>query len=295
MVKAWANCPLPIIPKDERLRGSSNHKPQGICQNCNRITALNSTTYQLCASCSDKFRYYGITCDVPNCKSFGDGLIKIVFCHGKYVCGKCDNVWSRKKYNLWEEFVEHRHIQLSRPEPFITAEAEGLIIKVNSPVKTHTIAECSSCKREVMIYKSCYQLCDLCSRKYRYYGETCQCCNFYSARGFDDKESIFYCDNCSQRKNTYGMTYHFYKTQLRTIINCMVCGVSVSHNKLEGEDRCSAYIDHDHKTNTIRGILCAKCNVIEGMLDKLSISAETYALNLMKYLTSLSIGNTQKE
>ena len=69
-----------------------------------------------------------------------------------------------------------------------------------------------------------------------------------------------------------------------TITNCQICKEPVSHTKQKGESKCSANIDHDHDTDITRGIICHYCNAIEGMIDKIDISAHAYATRLKAYL-----------
>lgn len=287
MIKAWKNCPLPTIPQEERTK----HKSVGICRgSCNSLKRIDNVTYQLCSHCSNKYRWFGASCDVPNCEAIGDGSLGFNTRENKIVCLHCYDLWRRMDFCIWERLVEQRHLVLLRPDTYVKALEEGLVSIVDNPVNEGDIAECKYCKKQKTITGSLqYQLCGSCAAKLRYYGEKCSvggtepCPN--SAMYFDTQETRYVCNGCAQTKGKYNLSsYAMYETQIRTKNNCMICEKSVSHNKAEGERKCSAYIDHDHKTGKTRGILCHQCNVIEGLTENLPIDALTYAKNLVAYL-----------
>ena len=56
----------------------------------------------------------------------------------------------------------------------------------------------------------------------------------------------------SSKKSRYGISEQLYMG-LMAIPSCEICGVPFIHN----QEKC---IDHDHKTERIRGILCNSCN-----------------------------------
>lgn len=70
---------------------------------------------------------------------------------------------------------------------------------------------------------------------------------------------------CYRRENDkskYGLTssQSDWVDQLRQHGRCFCCNEKRGSRKL--------FIDHDHKTNQVRGILCMRCNIVEGYISK---------------------------
>lgn len=68
-----------------------------------------------------------------------------------------------------------------------------------------------------------------------------------------------------QKKAKYGLTETEYKEMFKVQDNkCLICGDSFEHTK--------AFVDHDHLTGKVRGLLCTRCNSLLGMCrDDISI------------------------
>ena len=283
--KTFHNVPLKEIPKENRVK----QKELGICQGeCNSIKPINNTTYQLCGDCSSKWRYHGYSCDVPNCESVADGSIRFNTKENKLLCKNCHSSWRTMKFCIWERFVESRHLYFLRPETFVKALAEGLVARVENSVRQKEIAECYHCHKEAKINNAEYQLCNTCIFELQYHGETCSikgsepCPN--PAYIFDTHESRFVCNSCNKIKAKYNITsYAIYESQIRTITECTICSVPVSHNKPEGKKHSTAFIDHDHETGLIRGILCNSCNTAEGYIKKTGLCPEEWSRRLIAY------------
>lgn len=63
-----------------------------------------------------------------------------------------------------------------------------------------------------------------------------------------------------QKKYKYGITEDEYLNMFSVQDNkCAICGKSFEETK--------AFVDHDHKTGKVRGLLCTKCNSVLGMAD----------------------------
>lgn len=78
-----------------------------------------------------------------------------------------------------------------------------------------------------------------------------------------------------QKKSKYGLTEPEYKNLFQTQGNkCLICGDSFESTK--------AFVDHDHKTGKVRGLLCTRCNTLLGM----SRDNPDILVNAIKYLNN---------
>ena len=78
-----------------------------------------------------------------------------------------------------------------------------------------------------------------------------------------------------------GLTEGFkYKLQIANVHFPM----NVSHDKENGESRCSACIDHDHETGITRGVLCQDCNKKEGAVKEWAKHLNTDLLGVIESL-----------
>lgn len=68
-------------------------------------------------------------------------------------------------------------------------------------------------------------------------------------------------------RDRYGMTLEEYNEKVRTQGNrCAVCRRPESDKTRDGKPR-RLTVDHDHATNTVRGLLCKRCNLITWALE----------------------------
>lgn len=87
-----------------------------------------------------------------------------------------------------------------------------------------------------------------------------------------------------QLKNRYGITIEEYDEMLSNQNGgCAICGKTTAYNN--GTKRL--HIDHDHKTNLIRGLLCSQCNTTLGHLEKIGID------NFISYLIKIKEKNNE--
>lgn len=86
---------------------------------------------------------------------------------------------------------------------------------------------------------------------------------FYHKRRTEQPE-IMYMERRSQRlKRTYGITSEQYEALLtKQNGRCAICGISQT-NQQKGK----LHVDHDHKTNAVRGLLCSGCNLGLGTVN----------------------------
>lgn len=65
------------------------------------------------------------------------------------------------------------------------------------------------------------------------------------------------------RLRKYGLTYEQFEQMLKDhFYQCAICGFEYDGNKA-----MFPFIDHNHKTGKVRGLLCSKCNFAIGQLN----------------------------
>ncbi len=78
---------------------------------------------------------------------------------------------------------------------------------------------------------------------------------------------------CVELKSKYGITDFDYIIMYQKQSGmCGICGIPKSLRNVNGERHGILHIDHCHKTNKVRGLLCYRCNTLIGYaLEKINI------------------------
>lgn len=78
------------------------------------------------------------------------------------------------------------------------------------------------------------------------------CGNKYPLNEFPQllSSGIYRCRNC-----IYCANPHYKELVDKYGEHCQICGIGIGHSK-----DCKLAVDHNHKTNKIRGLLCNRCN-----------------------------------
>jgi hypothetical protein len=84
-------------------------------------------------------------------------------------------------------------------------------------------------------------------------------------------------------KSKYGMTWAEYQKMLKTQRQrCAICGRKEKRPGRSGKIRTLS-VDHDHRTGSVRELLCADCNVGLGCVDDNIKTLQTMIAYLQKH------------
>lgn len=124
-----------------------------------------------------------------------------------------------------------------------------IIIKHNGQRGTRSIKEC----------RNCGQLFSELNIRIRN-GEGVFCCNeCYKEYRLKNKRDEKTANKLYQKKHKYGLTSNEYYNLFESQGNrCAICNEEFS-------DKLKGVVDHNHKTEIVRGILCQRCNTLLGM------------------------------
>lgn len=85
-----------------------------------------------------------------------------------------------------------------------------------------------------------------------------ECYKEYRKKNKKDEKEL---NRLHQKKTKYGLSAEEYYSMFKKQNNkCVICGQEFS-------DSNKAFVDHCHKTNRVRGLLCTKCNLLLGMAN----------------------------
>jgi Autographiviridae endonuclease VII len=83
----------------------------------------------------------------------------------------------------------------------------------------------------------------------------------------------------SYLKRSHGLSDEDYNSQL--VVQGYVCAVCKRVNPSKpGDDPQKLAVDHNHRTDANRGVLCRRCNLVLGMLE----DSQELLFRLMEYL-----------
>lgn len=89
-------------------------------------------------------------------------------------------------------------------------------------------------------------------------------------KSYHKDKGYYVCYDCAMKrqrgwhhKNTYRITTEDYNKMFQKQNGC--CAICKVHTK---ELKRGLHIDHNHKTNEVRGLLCHRCNTALGLLDE---------------------------
>ena len=123
----------------------------------------------------------------------------------------------------------------------------------------HKFGYCFLCQKENQKMRS--GICCSCFNKSSTIN--CFCCN----KEWKQRISIDgVCQTCYYMLKKYNLSKVTYK-ELRTIKTCQICDIPIIYTIGNSPNR--AIVDHCHTTHRVRGIICYKCNIIEGMIRDL--------------------------
>ncbi len=127
------------------------------------------------------------------------------------------------------------------------------------------------------------------------YQSYCKDCNRETAKDWyrnSNKEKTKIASRRTMLKSKYGISIEEYQEILEKQNGvCAICGLAetVISNKKGGVD--SLRVDHCHKTGTVRGLLCSKCNFGIGNFNDsmyLLTSATNYLLDFKQKLLKIN-------
>lgn len=126
---------------------------------------------------------------------------------------------------------------------------EDIIIKSKGKRGTRSILTCLNCGK---------QFSELNIKIKQGKGKFCcnECYKEFRKKNSKDKKEA---NRLYQKKNKYGLSSEEYYALFENQNNkCAICGCEFS-------DSVKGFVDHDHITNKVRGLLCSTCNSLLGM------------------------------
>jgi len=142
------------------------------------------------------------------------------------------------------------------------------LVSIGSIVTKVNMKQCTVCKEQKepdLFYKNAYR-CKSCDNKAR------------KKYRLDNPEKALASQRRRNYKHKYGLTVEEYNSILKRQDGCCAICKSVTSFGPYGSQRLA--IDHCHKTDNVRGLLCNRCNRALGLLQ----DDITVLLSAIKYL-----------
>ena len=94
------------------------------------------------------------------------------------------------------------------------------------------------------------------------------------------------CQSLKTKAKTYNTTPEKIKELMRSSNHqCQICGIAEEEASHGQTSHYGLYIDHDHITGNLRGMLCHKCNLMVGHADDSVETLKSAIAYLIKFKT----------
>jgi len=151
--------------------------------------------------------------------------------------------------------------------------------------KTYWTRVCNSCRSKKRRGK-----CDLCKRDNQTISKgICSNCYFQTAIAPNPERLRAFQIKSRERHllRKYKMTLAEYDALLaKQDGKCAICGATNNGKTRDGKSDLPLMVDHDHATGKNRGLLCAACNFLVGLLEASQVRYESAKAYLEKYRDS---------
>jgi hypothetical protein len=165
---------------------------------------------------------------------------------------------------------------------------------VSGEVRIYWSRKCKACRAGKR-----HGICSLCKKQKKLEGGgICGNCYFKTEIAVDPEKLKAYQSIARARHllRKYKMTLEEYASLLvKQNGKCAICGVSDNGKTRDGKNNLPFMVDHDHLTGENRGLLCAACNFLVGLLEANHMCYEAVKIYLDKYHNKTTLAINAKE